>query len=107
MAWRLGAQVLAWPTEGGEAGASIHANAFEGVTLKINLSPYSGKPVVYQNLPQAEFEAVLISVGLPAGLAALLADSDAAAAKGALFDETGGLGRLIGRGTTPVAESLG
>jgi len=46
-------------------------------------------------------------VGLPAGLAALLADSDAAAAKGALFDETGGLGRLIGRGTTPVAESLG
>lgn len=71
------------------------------------ISQKTGKPVVYQNLPQAEFEAVLISVGLPAGLAALLADSDAAAAKGALFDESGALGRLIGRGTTPVRESLG
>ncbi|AMZ73387.1 MULTISPECIES: SDR family oxidoreductase [Pseudomonas] len=70
------------------------------------ISQKTGKPVAYQNLPQAEFEAVLISVGLPAGLAALLADSDAAAAKGALFDESGVLGRLIGRGTTPVSESL-
>ena len=71
------------------------------------ISQKTGKPVVYQNLPQAEFEAVLISVGLPAGLAALLADSDAAAAKGALFDESGVLGRLIGRGTVSVGESLG
>jgi len=70
------------------------------------ISEKTGKPVAYQNLPQAEFEAVLISVGLPAGLAALLADSDAAAEKGALFDEGGALGRLIGRGTTPVAASL-
>jgi len=71
------------------------------------ISQKTGKPVVYQNLPQAEFEAVLISMGLPVGLAALLADSDAAAAKGALFDESGVLGRLIGRGTASVAESLG
>jgi len=70
------------------------------------ISEKTGKPVVYQNLPQAEFEGVLVSVGLPAGLAALLADSDAAAAKGALFDESGVLGRLIGRGTAPVGESL-
>ncbi|WP_212803168.1 hypothetical protein [Pseudomonas sp. Cab53] len=71
------------------------------------ISQKTGKPVVYQNLPEAEFEVVLISVGLPAGLAALLADSYVAAAKGALFDEGGVLGRLIGRGTTSVAESLG
>ena len=67
------------------------------------ISQKTDKPVVYQSLPQAEFEAVLISVGL----AALLADSDVAAAKGALFDENGVLGRLIGRGTTTVAGALG
>lgn len=70
------------------------------------ISQKSAKPVIYQNLPQAEFEAILISVGLPAGLAALLADSDTAAAKGALFDESGVLSNLIGRATTPIADSL-
>lgn len=42
MAWRCGGQVLAWPTEGEEVGASIYGNAIEGANLrKINLSPYS------------------------------------------------------------------
>lgn len=66
------------------------------------ISQKAGKPVIYQNLPQDEFEAVLISVGLPAGLGALLADSDAAAAQGALFDESGVLSVLIGRPSTPI-----
>ncbi|MBV7524668.1 SDR family oxidoreductase [Pseudomonas sp. PDM29] len=70
------------------------------------ISQKAGKPVIYQNLPQAEFEAVLISVGLPAGLAVLLADSDAAAAQGALFDESGVLSGLIGRPSTPILDSL-
>ncbi|MBA1245481.1 SDR family oxidoreductase [Pseudomonas japonica] len=74
--------------------------------LAAMISQKAAKPVVYQNLPQAEFEAVLISVGLPAGLAALLADSDAAAAKGALFDDSGVLGNLIGRATMPIVDSL-
>ncbi|WPO98305.1 SDR family oxidoreductase [Pseudomonas sp. HR96] len=66
----------------------------------------AGKPVVYQNLPQAEFEKILVSVGLPAPLAELLADSDAAAAQGALFDDSRQLSQLIGRATVPVAQSL-
>lgn len=66
----------------------------------------AGKPVVYQNLPQAEFEKILVSVGLPAPLAELLADSDAAAAHGALFDDSRQLSQLIGRATVPVAQSL-
>lgn len=70
------------------------------------ISQKAAKPVVYRDLPQAEFEAVLVGAGLPAGLAALLADSDAAAAKGALFDDSGVLGKLIGRTTTPIVDSL-
>ncbi|WP_366664882.1 hypothetical protein [Mesorhizobium sp.] len=43
-----------------------------------------------------------LRAGLPADLAALLADADAAASRGALFDDDGALGRLIGRPTTSM-----
>ncbi len=43
--------------------------------------------------------------GLPAGLAALLADARAEA-DGALFDDRRTLSRLIGRPTTPMAETV-
>ncbi|MBV8048707.1 MAG: SDR family oxidoreductase [Paludibacterium sp.] len=66
----------------------------------------SGKTVTYNHLPEAEFKAMLVSVGLPEPLAQLLADSDAGAARGALFDDGGQLRRLIGRPTTPMKESL-
>lgn len=74
--------------------------------LAAMIAAKAGKPVVYQNLPQAEFEKILVSVGLPAPLAELLADSDAAAAHGALFDDSRQLSQLIGRATVPVAQSL-
>ena len=45
---------------------------------------------------------MLTGAGLLADLAALLADADAAASRGALFDDEGALGRLIGRPTTPM-----
>jgi NAD(P)H dehydrogenase (quinone) len=66
----------------------------------------SGKPVAYQNLAEADFRAALVGAGLPEGLAALLADSDNAASKGALFDDGHQLSRLIGRPTTPLATTV-
>jgi NAD(P)H dehydrogenase (quinone) len=75
------------------------------------VSRQSGKSVAYTDLPQAEFKAALLGAGLPEFVAELLADSDAAAAKGALFEDGKQLSRLIGRATTPlsasVAEALG
>ncbi|MDF2115659.1 SDR family oxidoreductase [Roseiarcaceae bacterium H3SJ34-1] len=70
------------------------------------LARQSGKAVAYKNLPEAEFKAVLVSVGLPEGLAALLADSDAAASQDALFDDSRELSALIGRPTTPLTASI-
>lgn len=70
------------------------------------VSRQSGKVVEYKDLPQAEFQAALVAAGLPEGLAALLADSDAAAAKGALFDDGHQLSTLIGRPTTPLAATI-
>lgn len=66
----------------------------------------SGKPVVYNDLPQAAYQAALAGFGLPEGVAELLANSDAAAAKGALFDDSGVLSKLIGRATTPFADTI-
>ncbi|KPF98121.1 quinone oxidoreductase [Rhodopseudomonas sp. AAP120] len=70
------------------------------------LSRQSGKTVVYQNLPEADYKAALVGAGLPEPFAALLADSDAGAATGALNDAGGDLGRLIGRPTTPLAATI-
>jgi NAD(P)H dehydrogenase (quinone) len=66
----------------------------------------SGKAVVYKNLPQAGYEAALIGVGLPAPIAAMLADSDTGASNGAMFDEGRQLSGLIGRATTPMRETV-
>ncbi len=64
----------------------------------------SGKTMVYQDLPEDDYKAALISVGLPEGFAALLANSDVAASQGGLFDDSRQMSQLIGRSTTPSAQ---
>ena len=70
------------------------------------LSRQAGKTVPYVDMPEADYRGALLGAGLPEGLASLLADSDAAAAKGALNDESRVLSRLIGRPTTPFATTI-
>lgn len=66
----------------------------------------SGKPVVYANLLEAEYCTALLGAGLPKEMATLLADCDAGAAKGALFDNGQQLRAMIGRPTTPMVTSI-
>lgn len=70
------------------------------------LSETTGNTIQYQNLPEAEFAKVLVGAALPEGFANILADSDAGAAKGALFDSSHQLSQLIGRNSKPMTESL-
>ncbi|HAV2021645.1 TPA: SDR family oxidoreductase [Citrobacter koseri] len=96
-------------SEEGHAGKVYELAGDEGWTLSqlaAELAKQSGKKVVYQNLNEADFAAALKGVGLPAGLADMLADSDAGAAKGGLFDDNHTLSALIGRPTTSLAESV-
>ena len=96
-------------SEEGHAGKVYELAGDEGWTLSqlaAELAKQSGKKVVYQNLNEADFAAALKGVGLPAGLADMLADSDAGAAKGGLFDDSHTLSALIGRPTTSLAESV-
>ena len=80
--------------------------AYTLAALAAEVSRQTGREIAYHDLPQADYQAALLGAGLPAGLAALLADSDAAAAKGALFDDGGDLRRLLRRPTTPWTESV-
>lgn len=79
---------------------------FTQAELAAALAEISGKPVLYRNLPQTDYAAVLEQVGLPGPFAAILADSDARAGEGALFDASGTLSQLIGRPTTPWRETI-
>ena len=96
-------------SEEGHAGKVYELAGDNGWTLSelaAELAKQSGNKVVYQNLSQADFAAALKSVGLPAGLADMLADSDVGASKGGLFDDSHTLSKLIGRPTTALADSI-
>lgn len=96
-------------SEDGHAGKTYELAGDAGWTLSqlaAELAKQSGKKVVYQNLSEADFAAALKGVGLPAGLADMLADSDTGASKGGLFDDSHTLSKLIGRPTTPLSESI-
>ena len=80
--------------------------AFTGAELAAEVAKQAGKPVAYVNLPEGDYAKALEGFGLPAGFAAILADSDAQTAKGALFDDSKTLSRLIGRPTTPFAATV-
>jgi NAD(P)H dehydrogenase (quinone) len=95
----------------GDAGERVvHELAGDGsytlAEFAAELTRQAGKAIPYVDLPEAEYRAALIGAGLPEPMAALLADSDAAAAQGALFDASGALARLIGRPTTPFATTI-
>ena len=80
--------------------------AYTLAELAAEIARQAGKAIVYQDLPEADYRAALLGFGLPEGIAALLADSDAGAAKGALFDDGRQLSRLIGRPTTSLEDSV-
>jgi NAD(P)H dehydrogenase (quinone) len=98
------AAVVALTTEG-HAGKTYELAAdyaFTLAELAANVSRQSGKTVVYNDLAEDAYVSLLTGIGLPADLAALLANADVAASRGALFDDEGVLARLIGRPTTTL-----
>lgn len=79
-------------------------DAFTLAELAAEVSRQSGKTIPYTDLSPIEYATALESVGLPASMAEAYAAMDAAAAKGALFDDGHALSRLIGRPTTPLSD---
>jgi NAD(P)H dehydrogenase (quinone) len=74
--------------------------------LAAEISRQSGREVTYTDLPEEKYAELLVGVGLPEQAAAILADSDRAAANGALHVEGDDLATLLGRPPTPLAEAI-
>lgn len=92
-----------------QAGKTYELAGDESFTLSdyaAELARQSGKQVVYRDLPEAEYKAALVSIGLPEPFAEIYAESDAKAARGSLHDTSRTLSKLIGRPTTPLAATV-
>ncbi len=100
------AAVLVDPSKLGEIYELAGDEAFTLADMAAVVSEKSGKVIPYVSLPVADYAKVLEGFGLPAGFAFVLADSDDQASRGALFDDSHRLSKLIGRATTPMAETV-
>ncbi|GHC60647.1 SDR family oxidoreductase [Neogemmobacter tilapiae] len=81
-------------------------DSFTVAEMATVVSQVTGKTIPFNNLPEDTYAGILQSFGLPEGFAKILADSDVQASKGALFDDSKTLSRLIGRPTTKMADAV-
>jgi NAD(P)H dehydrogenase (quinone) len=70
--------------------------------LAAEVSRQTGRSIPYRDLPEAEYSAFLTKAGMPKAIADMVASWDAGAARGALYDNSRALSRLIGRPTTAL-----
>ncbi len=80
--------------------------AFTLADLAAEISRQAGKTIPYKNLPVADYAAALASHGVPEGFAKMIAGWETPISKGALFDDSHTLSKLIGRPTTPLADTV-
>ncbi|MFG1702028.1 SDR family oxidoreductase [Nonomuraea sp. M3C6] len=70
------------------------------------VSRQSGKKIVHTSLTAAERKTLLTGAGVPDAFADVLVDLDNAISRGVLSGTPGDLSRLIGRPTTPIADTI-
>lgn len=74
--------------------------------LAAEVSKQSGQSLPYQDIPEPEYANILKNIGLPEGFAHALANWDVSASQGDLYCDTNHLTEILGRPTTPIAESV-
>ena len=100
------AKVITRDNQSGKIYELSGDKAYTLAELAAEISQQTGKEIGYVNLPEADYASALEQAGLPAPLAHMLADSDTGASQGGLYDKSQTLSGLIGRPTTPIAESV-
>jgi len=99
------AAVLASPAnQAGKVYELAGDEAFTMADYAAEIAKQTGKPITYNDLPEAAFAGILVGAGLPEGFAKLLAQSSTVTAQGALYDDSHTLSKLIGRKTTPMKD---
>lgn len=84
----------------------LGGEAFTLAGLAAEVSRQSGKQIEYTDLSEEKYTEFLVSVGVPAGYAAMLADSDRGAARGELYVEDADMATLLGRPVTPLTTAV-
>ena len=74
--------------------------------LAAEISRQAGREIPYRDVPEADYAQALAGFGLPEPMAQAIAGWDVGASEGALFDEGRELSALIGRPTTPMADTV-
>lgn len=92
--------------QGGEVYELAGDAAFTMADFAAEVAQVAGKPVAYVDMPKGEYAAALEGVGLPGFIAQMVSDSSFESSKDQLFDDSHTLSRLIGRPTTPIAETI-
>lgn len=100
------ATVLITENQAGKVYELAGDSAYTLPELAAEASQQSGKTINYINLPEQEYQALLVKVGLPEAFAQLIADSDTGASQGGLYDNSKQLSQIIGRATTPLKASV-
>jgi NAD(P)H dehydrogenase (quinone) len=92
----------------GHAGQvyELGGEPFTMAELAEEISRQSGRPVTYTDLSVEKYTELLVGAGLPEATAAVYADSDRAAAQGALHVESTDLEKLLGRPVTPLSTAI-
>jgi NAD(P)H dehydrogenase (quinone) len=80
--------------------------AYTLTDLAAEISKQTGKKIPYKNFSEAEYANILKSFNVPEGFAHAIAGWDVTASKGDLFDDSHQLSKLIGKSTTPLAQSV-
>jgi NAD(P)H dehydrogenase (quinone) len=80
--------------------------AYTLTELACEASRQTGQNIVYFNMTEHDYREKLINMGTEPAVANLLSNSDAGAASGALFDDSGCLRQLLGRDTTPLSDCV-
>lgn len=96
-------------TSADQAGKVYELAGDSGFTMReyaAALGKAAGREITYTDLPVERYAAALVSGGVPAPYAEILADSDHGIARGALEDSSHTLSALIGRPTTSLAQAL-
>ncbi|WP_024793692.1 SDR family oxidoreductase [Tomitella biformata] len=86
-----------------ELGGDEHLT---GADLAALIAAAADKPVVFQDLAEEDYAALLAQAGVPLAGAQVLADADAQAGRGALDTDSGDLRALTGRPSTPAANVI-
>ena len=97
-------------TTDGHAGQAYELGGDEPFTLAqlaAEITAQSGTEVRYVDLPEAGYAKALTEHGVPEQIAGMVAETDAAAAHGALHTATGDLTALTGRPVTTLSAAIG